>query len=298
METRTENMPPEIIEMPMADVSGISRKYLDIPYASQSPNQKLDIYLPAEGDGPFPALIFVHGGAFLFDNKRDVQLLQVLDGINRGYAVVSVGYRLAGEAKYPAGVFDVKAAVRFLRANAGQYMIDGGRFALYGDSAGGHYVVMAAATQGNPAFEDLTMGNAAFSSAVQAVVSRFGCYDFLVQSDMAHRDPPKADPNADVIDTVLFGAPAKDLSGLMHFTNPLNFITADFPPIYLQHGSEDKTVPVIHSYQLEEKVRAVCGPGRAELKVLQGYDHGGIDLRWNAPENDDMVFRFLDKHLK
>jgi dipeptidyl aminopeptidase/acylaminoacyl peptidase len=115
---------------------------------------------------------------------------------------------------------------------------------------------------------------------------------------MAHRDPPKADPNADAVDTALFGAPAKVLSGLMHFTNPLNFITADFPPIYIQHGSEDKTVPVIHSYQLEEKVRAVCGSGRAELKVFQGYDHGGIDLRWNAPENDDMVFRFLDKHMK
>jgi acetyl esterase/lipase len=179
METWSVIMPPEgVMDIPMTDVSRISRKYLDIPYASQSPTQKLDIYLPPEGSGPFPTIIFVHGGAFILGDKRDAQILQALTGINRGYAVASVEYRLAGEAKYPAGLFDVKAAIRFLRANAARYMLDGSRFALYGDSAGGHYIVMAAATQNNPAFEDLSMGSASCSSAVQAVASRFGVYDY------------------------------------------------------------------------------------------------------------------------
>lgn len=299
METWSVIMPPVgTMEMPMTDVSAITRKILDIPYASQSPNQKLDIYLPTEGDGPFPTVIFVHGGAFILGDKRDVQLLQALPGINRGYAIVSVEHRLAGEAKYPAALFDLKAAIRFLRANAAVYKLDGDRFALYGDSAGGHYVIMAAATQWTAAFEDLSTGNTAYSSAVQAVATRFGLYDFTLQSALAHQDPPVGDPNFDEIELQLCGAFDKDINGLMYFTNPLNFITKEFPPVYIQHGSDDKTVPVAHSYQLEEKVRTICGSERVSMRIFEGYDHGGIDLQWNAPENDDMVFEFLDRYLK
>ncbi|MBR5702608.1 MAG: hypothetical protein IKX47_09070, partial [Oscillospiraceae bacterium] len=80
------------------DVSGITRKWLDVPYASQSPSQKLDIFLPEEGEGPFPVLIFMHGGAYLFGTKRDMQFLHAVDGVNKGYAVVTVEQRLAFEA--------------------------------------------------------------------------------------------------------------------------------------------------------------------------------------------------------
>jgi acetyl esterase/lipase len=133
-------------------------------------------YLPPEGDGPFPTIIFIHGGAFVFGGKRDTQFLHAIDGINRGYAVVSVEHRLAFEAKYPYPLFDVKAAIRFLRANAEKYKLDGDRFASCGDSAGAYYAVMAAATQSNPAFEDLSMGNASYSSKVKAVVSWYGVF--------------------------------------------------------------------------------------------------------------------------
>lgn len=286
------------MEKPLIDVSAISPKFLDIPYAAQSPNQKLDIYLPPEGDGPFPTIIFVHGGAFILGDKQDTQFLQAIDGIKRGYAVVSVEYRLGGEAKYPAALFDVKAAVRFLRANAAAYKLDGGRFALCGDSAGGHYVVMAAATQGNPAFEDLSMGNESYSGAVQAVASRFGVYDFAVESKMSKEDPPTADPFFCDIEKLLLGAYSEDISGLIRFTNPLNFISKEFPPIFLEHGTADIVVPVIHSYQLEEKVRTVCGNGRVEMVIREGYNHGGFDLRWNEPEVNNEMFAFFNQYLK
>ena len=299
METWSVITPPEgANETPMVDVSAIQRKDLNVRYASESPSQKLDIYLPPEGDGPFPVIVFVHGGGFILGNKRDMQLLQALDGINRGYAVVSVGHRLANRARYPAALFDVKTALRFLRANAAVWKLDGDRFGLYGDSAGGYYAVMAAATQWTPVFEDLEAGSACFSSAVQAVVTRFGLYDFKLQNDLAHLEPPVADPDFEMLETQLLGASDRDISGLVYFTNPLNFITAEFPPIYIQHGSDDKTVPVAHAYQLEEKVRKICGPERVSMTIFQGYDHGGIDPQWNAPKNDEMVFAFLDRYLK
>lgn len=286
------------MEKPIIDVAEIERKHLDIPYASGSPNQRLDIYLPTEGDGPFPTVIFVHGGAFILGDKRDTQLYQAIGGIKRGYAVASVEYRLAFEAKYPAAVFDVKAAIRFLRANAPCYKLDGDRFALCGDSAGAHYAVMAAATEGNPAFEDLGQGNASYSCAVQAVASRFGPYDFSLESRMAREDPPKADPYFPEIETHLLGAHSQDIGGLVYFTNPLNFVSPGFPPIFIEHGTEDIIVPVVHAYQLEERVRAVCGAGRAQLVIMEGYNHGGIDERWIEPGNDDMMYMFFDKRLK
>lgn len=286
------------MEKPLLDVSGIRRKFLDIPYATQSPNQRLDLYLPDEGDGPFPTIVFVHGGAFILGDKRDNQLLQAVDGVRRGYAVASVEYRLAFEAKYPAALFDVKAAIRFLQANASKYGLDGDRIALCGDSAGAHYAVMAAATQDNPAFEDLTQGNASYSGAVRAVASRFGPFDFEVESRMARENPPKADPYFPDIELHLFGVHSEDIPGLIRFTNPLNFITPAFPPVFLEHGSDDVIVPVVHSRMMAEKVRAVCGEDRAELVIREGYNHGGIDVRWEEPEINSEMFAFLDKHLK
>ncbi len=285
------------MEVPTIDVSGIRRKSLDIPYASQSPNQKLDIYLPGEGDGPFPTIIFVHGGAFIFGNKRDTQLLHALDGINRGYAVVSVGHRLAFEAKFPSALFDVKAAIRFLRANAATYMLDGDRFAACGDSAGAYYTVMAAATQRNPAFEDLTMGNAAYSSSVKAVVSWYGVFDIPAQ-DREVEKYGLSDPNMPDINKLWLGAQSDEISGLMHFTNPLNFIAPEFPPIFAQHGSDDHTVPCIQARLLLEKVQEICGPERITVEIHEGWDHGGFDPRWMEKEQIDKAFAFFDKHLK
>lgn len=299
METWSVIMPPPgSFETPMVDVSTITRKFLDVPYAAQSPNQKLDIYLPGEGDGPFPTLIFVHGGAFLFGNKRDTQLLQALDGINRGYAVVSVEYRLAGEAQFPAGLFDVKAAIRFLRAHAAEYKLDPERFASCGDSAGGYYVVMAAATQDNPAFEDLSMGNAGFSSAVSAVVSWFGCFDMVRIRRSIPADSPIADPNFPDIDKALFGAPSTDIEGIMHFANPLNFITPAFPPIYVTHGTADVVVNVEQSLLLAEKIKAALPPEKYRVDILEGFNHGGFEMRWNEKEYIDRTFAFLDRFMK
>lgn len=290
--------PPGSFETPMVDVSTITRKFLDVPYADGSPSQKLDIYLPGEGDGPFPTLIFVHGGAFIFGDKRDTQLLQALDGINRGYAVVSVEYRRAREAKFPAGLFDVKAAIRFLRAHAKEYKLDPERFASCGDSAGGYYVVMAAATQGNPAFEDYSMGNAGVSSAVSAVVSWFGCYDMVRIRRTIAPDSPIANPDFPDIDVLLLGAPSTDIEGLMYFTNPLNFITPDFPPIYVSHGTADVIVNVEQSLLLAEKLREVLPLEKYEVDILEGFNHGGFDLRWNDKEYIDRTFAFLDRFMK
>ena len=103
-----------------ANTDYIKRKWIDIAYANQSQAQKLDIYLPDEGDGPYPVILSIHGGAFKSGDKGDGQVNAMLEGLKRGYAVVSINYRLSGEAIWPAQIQDVKAAIRWIRANSKQ----------------------------------------------------------------------------------------------------------------------------------------------------------------------------------
>jgi acetyl esterase/lipase len=172
----------------------------DLSYAEKSPLEKLDLYLPAQQGSLAPVVIWIHGGGFRVGDKRSmprrnfgpapkpagrmgpyqIQVPDVAALTAKGYAVVSLNYRLA--ASMPDGavpaVQDGKAAVRFLRANADKYHLDPGKFAVWGNSAGGYMAAMLGATGDQPTiFDDPSLGNADVSSAVQAVVVWYGAED-------------------------------------------------------------------------------------------------------------------------
>jgi acetyl esterase/lipase len=176
---------------PPANTDRVKRRFLDIPYATLSDAQKLDIYLPDEGSGPFPVIVSIHGGAFMGCDKADTQVLPVLEGLKRGYAVVAVNYRLSWEAKFPAQVHDVKAAVRWIRANAQRYHLDPDKIAAWGSSAGGYLASMLGTSAGVQELEGLSLGNPEQPSHVQAVVAWFGPTDFLkMDEQLAERGLP------------------------------------------------------------------------------------------------------------
>jgi len=117
-----------------------------ISYAEDSDSQYLDLYLP-EGEEKPPLFVLVHGGGFVFGDSQTRQVQWMYRYFrDHGYACATVNYRLAQEAAYPAAVEDVKAAVRFLRANAGVYGYDADKIAIWGESAGGYLATMAAVT--------------------------------------------------------------------------------------------------------------------------------------------------------
>jgi hypothetical protein len=159
------------------------RKWLDLPYADISASQKLDIYLPETGSGPFPVIVALHGGSFAAGDKRDFQIVPMLAALGRGYAVAAVNYRLIGEARFPAQINDVKAAIRWLRANAAHYALHPDKIALWGDTAGGNLAALAGVTSGSDKLEDKQLGNAQQSSEVTAVVDWYGPIDFLTMGD-------------------------------------------------------------------------------------------------------------------
>ena len=286
-----EKVDPGAMEMPMADVSAISRKYLDIPYTDGTERQKLDIYLPEEGEGPFPVVVFFHGGAFWGGERRDFQIGHVIEGILHGFAVVSAGYRLSTEVLFPQSIYDVKAAVRFLRAHADEYRLDPDRFCAAGASAGGYFAAMLAATEGMSVFEDLSMGNADASSAVQAVIGLFGVYDLVMQSEFTESAPPPTGLTTSSNFADLFlGVNCRKHPGLAGLACPGSYITPDCPPFLIQAGTGDEIVPYQNAVDLAEKINAVCGEGRAVLDLFPGCAHG--DIKFSSPENLERMFAF------
>jgi acetyl esterase/lipase len=290
---------PGDIAMPSMDVSAVKRKFLDVSYSAkpQSELQTLDIYLPDDGVGPFPTIVFIHGGAFWGGDKRDFQAVYVMNGIRRGYAVASINHRLSDTAKFPEPIYDVKAAVRFLRANASTYLLDPERFCAVGDSAGSYFAMMLGATANNPAFECPEMGNAEFSSAVQAVVGYFGVYDLVAQSEFTEVTPPAPGaPKMPNFADIFMDINCREHPALCKIAWPGSYIDKNCPPTLLQAGTADEIVPYRNSIELADKINAVCGAPRAVFEPFEGYTHG--DARFGTPENEAHVFEFIDKYMK
>ncbi len=298
--------PADPLGSDMVDVSEVRRKWLDVPYAAQSSSQVLDIYLPPEGDGPFPTYIFLHGGAYIAGDKQDLQFLLAVDGINRGYAVVSVEYRKAFESKAPNALYDVKSAIRFLKAHAAEYCLDPGRFAIGGDSAGAYYAVFAAATAGIPAFDGPDPVFPSVSGDVKAVVAQCGCYDLLIFApppEVEAAAPKEFVPGTIPVNlmSIFIGANPQLFPDLAVWLNPLTWITKDFPPTLVQVGDSDTVVPCTESEKLAAVIAERCGETRVRFEKYAGWNHCALNHivtpDWFRKANQDRVFGFLDQAL-
>jgi acetyl esterase/lipase len=282
-------------------VAHIKRKRLDVPYATLSAVQKLDVYLPASGTGPFPVIVSIHGGAFMGCDKSDAQVVPMLRGLERGYAVVAVNYRLSWQARFPASVHDVKAAVRWIRGNAPHYGFDPDRIAAWGGSAGGYLSAMLGTSAGVPELEDLTLGNPTHSSAVQAVVAWFAPTDFLqMDAQLAESGMPPPPgmrhSEANSPESLLLGEVITKVPELVKAANPETYITPKAPPFFLQHGRRDATVPAQQSIRFAQKLQRAIGEHKVLLEVLPDAEHA--DVRFETPENVAKVLEFLDRHLR
>jgi len=282
-----------------AEISQIKNKFLDIPYATLSKAEQLDVYLPDEGDGPFPAIVSIHGGAFLGGDKRDGEETPMLEGLKRGYAVVSVNYRLSQEATWPAQIYDCKAAVRWIKANAKKYKLDPDKIAAWGGSAGGQLAALLGTSGGVKSLEDTTMGNPEQSSRVQAVVDWFGPTDFLKMDEQlkeSHEEHPlpASVPNSPA--SLLLGKNIVDVPDLVRQADPDTYISADDPPFLIQHGLEDNIVPFEGSILLARKLGRVLGYQKVYLELFPATGHEGP--AFFTEENAKIVFLFLDKFMK
>lgn len=297
--------------LPLLDVDHITRKWLDVDYTPDNPHQsrKLDIYLPEEGNGPFPTIIAIHGGAFLGGAKNDFQVAAYMEAIPYGFAVVSVEQRLCNalpgggynkEGIFPNSVFDYKAAIRYLRANSDQYLLDPTRFAAAGGSAGGYHAVIAAASADNAALYDTSLGFSDVSGEVAAVIDWFGVGDLILQSEFTEKSPGMKMPDGSVMKMGNFadsflGVSATANPNLAYFAAPETWITPKMPPTFIQCGEADQVVPVSCSRSIAAKIEAICGKERLIYEEFKGYTHG--DMRFNDEANIKHMINWLQKTL-
>ncbi len=266
------------------------RRIVDLEYARVGDRPlRLDLYLPEDAEGLHPLLVWIHGGAWRQGTKDHPRALRLLP---HGYAVASVEYRLSQEAIFPAQIHDCKAAIRWLRAHAGEYGFDPARIGVWGGSAGGHLVALLGASGGVVDLEG-SLGCEGVSSAVQAVCDWYGPSDLLRMDDV----PGSMEHNApDSPESQLVGAPIQSRPDLVARANPITYVKADVPPFLLMHGTADD---VVIPGQSELMHAALVKAGvRSSLIMLGGLGHGfpGEHGRWG--EIYGYVQAFFDSVLK
>ncbi len=256
----------------------------DIEFSNPD-NQHLMLNLARpKGDGPFPAIICIHGGGFRAGTRAGYDG-QCKTLAQHGFVAATIEYRLAPKYQFPAAVFDCKAAVRWMRANAAKYHVDPNRIGVTGGSAGGHLVQFLGVTGGVKQFEG-DGGNPDQSSRVACVVNYFGPSDFT-------KSYGKSVDAAEVL-PLFFGGDLSSKRQQHIIGSPLYWVTPDAAPTLLIHGTKDPYVSYEQSAWILD--RLIAAGVEAELFTVSGGGHGfrGED----AAKADAAMIAFFDRHLK
>jgi len=270
--------------------------FADLAYASDSPEQKLDIFLPEDGEGPYPLVVLVHGGGWIAGGRREECVSCVFKIISQGYALATVDYRLAPGSIWPAQIYDVKTAIRFLRAHRDEYHINTDKIVVWCNSAGAHISNVLAATGGRDILENKRMGYPQESSAIQGLISWYGVFDLPSQdADMTETSGQECHANGSSMKC----PPCMEVGYIIE-GNPRSaeaascspYMTPDYPPTLIQHGKKDCIVSWKQSQKFYDKITELCGEGRAILEYMDEANHG--DPLFKTDENTDRCLDFLD----
>lgn len=238
-----------------------------------SPNGKnleLNLYRPANFSGRLPVVVLIYGGAWMMRNQGS-EIARAKWLATNGYAAAVIDYRLSSEALFPAQIYDGKAAVRWLRANAANYSLDTDHIAAWGDSSGAHLAVMLGVTGNVPSLEGV-LGNTNESSKVQAVVDFFGPTDFL---QMKAESPPGSWIDHDASnspESMLIGGAIQENRDKVEQANPITYVTHHAPPFFIAHGDHDLLVPWQQSELLFEALENV--KAHPVFYKIAGAGHG------------------------
>jgi acetyl esterase/lipase len=271
-------------------LAGPQPTHANLDYAPADPagsnGHKLDLYLPTGAAGPVPIVVWTAGSAWMADNgKRGAGALAAKLNL-AGYAVAGVSIRSSGQVTFPGQLHDIKAAIRWLRANAKTYSLDADRIAIMGDSSGGWTTAMAALTGDAPELEG-AVGVTTGSSAVRAAIAFYPPTDFLEMDTWAVKPcsqkgafchDPATSPESRLVGCAIQTCPDK-----VQAANPLRYVTAADPPIMILHGGSDPLVPHNQGERLYMTLNKACRD--AAFISLPKAGHGP----WQAFLTDDGV---------
>lgn len=241
--------------------------------------QSYDVYLPRGVTRPLPVVVFLHPGAW---SRRDKRAVRVMFALDHGFAIVSIGYRLAQHAPFPAQVQDVNAGLRHLLDHAADYGIDPGRLVLTGTSAGAHLAALAVLARDVAEFDPVV------DLAPRGIVAIYGGYDMpalIAGQDHIEIDHTSAESP---LGMMTGGIPAERMETVKAMS-PLMYVRPDAPPFYVLHGMEDHVLPWRQSADFASALSRVGVPVRFD--PVPGAGHG--DERFRTAPISDRIVGFL-----
>lgn len=254
----------------------------DLNYADDTlDSHRMDIYVPESGLASYPAVVIIYGSAFFGDDLKQTAFNTLGEPLlESGFAVVAVNHRSSRDVIFPAQIQDIKAAVRFIRANGHKFRIDTSFVGITGYSSGGH---LSAFTGTSGSVQQMTIGSESayiegdvgrykgYSSSVDAVVDWFGPIEFQSMdscgSTMVHDAP-------DSPESIFIGGDIQDNDALCSLANPMTYIDAQDPPFLILHGDQDPLVPHCQSSMLHEALQSAGVPSQYILVPKAGHGPG------------------------
>lgn len=280
--------------------------YFDQPYGND-PAQKLDIWLPRQATRPYPTILFIHGGGFISLDKRESESSPVvLEALHRGYAAVSINYRMLPQIHFEETIQDIQDALRFVLDHANNFQIDTTNLIVWGGSAGGYLALMAGLLRPQwvkkiIAWYPITD----FTQIDTQLASNQLIQHFLPQQTNDHDTTyVPATPLAkntdfpfhntsDSLDSQFVGEPLNHPGKRSILASPVNYLTTTMPPMLLQHGSGDEIIPMQQSVEFAVKAHQVTQDDRVKCEIIPGAIHGSV--LFMTPENYNHIFDWLTR---
>ncbi|MBQ8867572.1 MAG: alpha/beta hydrolase [Bacteroidaceae bacterium] len=264
---------------------GVEPQFKNVNYAGDELEaHQMDIYLPKTEQAKYKVVVAIYGSAWFSNNMKGMTFMSMGRSlVDAGFAVVCINHRSSGDAKFPAQINDVKAAIRYLRANADKYKLDTSFIGITGFSSGGHLSSLAGVsngvktrTVGNTTvdIEGSVGGNLDQSSHVDAVVDWFG------PVDMARMENCETVKDGNSPEAALIGGAPADLPDMVSLISPITYVTKDCPRFLVIHGDADNVVPHCQSvYFSEELKKAGC---LEEFITVPEGQHGPVTFNENT----------------
>lgn len=237
----------------------------DVVYGSANNTPlKLDIWYPRDNQDPTPTLVYIHGGGWIFGSKEGA-VYQFLPYLERGWRVVNVEYRMAGNSLAPGSVEDTRCALRWIYRNALQYKFDTSKIVLTGHSAGGHLSLITGMLPDGTPLDNRCYADAKYGDVpmkVAAIVNWYGISDVndLIQG-----------PNLKNYAVMWMGS-MPNAADVARSVSPLTYVRKDLPPIISIHGDKDDVVPYQHATRLHDALTKAGDINK--LVTVKGGGHG------------------------
>ena len=258
----------------------------DITYAESGGRAlTLDFYKLSSMNHP-PLVVWIHGGAWHSGSKANPPL----SFLDYGYALASVDFRLSTEKPFPAQVFDIKAAIRYLRAHADQFGFDGKKIIIWGASSGGHLAALVATTNDDKDLEGNLGAYLSTSSSVQGCIDYYGPTDLL--TILAQSTPHGLNVRLPAL-AILLGKPVDQVPALAKQASPVYQADPSDPPMYIVHGEQDIQVPINQSIELASTYQKNKVPVRLEFVPQAGHS----DPAYFKKDLIERIDRFLKEEV-